>query len=169
MLAAKARAVPGASEFSAALAREQEGADLYQRLAFKEAADQFLAAAQLFSKAVPPTVTEPAEVDAQSEIREVLRLYARVFEIKDLDLLQRIRPRILPDELSRHRGVFGQTRSYRLNLRVDGITVSGDEAEARGRREDIVVAGNGETVRTPGQFMFRLKRVNNRWTIDAVK
>ena len=56
-----------------------------------------------------------------------------------------------------------------LNLRIDAIKVNGNEAEAKGRREDVVVTSNGETVRTPGEFRFRFKRANNRWTIDAVR
>ena len=99
----------------------------------------------------------------------MLRLYTRVFEAKDLALLQQVRPGIRPEELSRYRDVFDRTRSYKLNLKVDAIKVSGDEAEARGRREDVVVTSNGETLRTPGEFRFRFKRSNNRWTIDAVR
>jgi tetratricopeptide (TPR) repeat protein len=168
MLAEKGGATPGAAEFSEAVAREKEGDFRYQKLAFQEAADSFLAAAQLFTKAkVAPRAT--AEPDAQGEIREVLRLYSRVFEAKDLALLQRIRPRIRADELSRHRDVFEQTKSYRLSLKVETIKVNGDDADARGRREDIVVTRNGETLRNAGEFMFRLKRSNNQWTIDAVR
>jgi hypothetical protein len=169
MLAEKGKAAPAAPDFSQAVAREKEGDARYRNLAFGEAAESFTAAAQLFATAKPSSPPPAADVDAQREIREVLRLYSRVFEAKDLNLLQQIRPRIRPDELSRHRDVFEQTRSYRLNLKVDTIKVSGDEADARGRREDVVVTSNGETLRSGGEFAFRLKRANNRWTIDAVR
>ena len=99
----------------------------------------------------------------------MLTLYSRVFAAKDLALLQRIRPGIRPEELSRYRDVFDRTRSYRLNLKVEAIKVNGDEAEARGRREDVVVTSDGETFKTPGDFRFRFKRSNNRWTIEAVR
>jgi len=72
--------------------------------------------------------------------------------------LLRLRPRCLRP-----------TRSYRLNLAVDAVTVSGDDAVEQGRRGDVVVAANGETFRTPGNLARRLKQVNNRWTIDAAK
>jgi predicted Ser/Thr protein kinase len=174
MLAAKERAAREAPGFKEALARESEGDSRYGELAFEDAAKRFAAAARLFAAAPPPApapapVPVPAAPDAAVEIREMLRLYTRVFEAKDLALLQQVRPGIRPEELSRYRDVFDRTRSYKLNLKVDAIKVSGDEAEARGRREDVVVTSNGETLRTPGEFRFRFKRSNNRWTIDAVR
>ncbi len=176
MLGEKKRATPETTEFKEALARESEGESGYSKLAFRDAAESFRAAARLFAM-VPrpappsppaPTPAAPAAPDPTAEIRETLRLYARVFEAKDLALLQRIRPGIRPDELSRYRAVFETTRSYRVNLRVDAIKVNGDDAEARGRREDIKVTSNGETIRDSREFHFRLKRSNNRWTIEAV-
>jgi len=122
----------------------------------------------------PPATTErpPAEgapADSDSAIRAALNSYARAFETKDLGLLQNIRPGMRSDDLARYRDTFDQTKSYRLNLKVDRITVNGDAAEARGRRDDVVVSKNGETFRTSSQFSFRLKRVDGRWTIAAVK
>ncbi len=174
MLAAKKNAAPETTEFREALAREKEGDDRYGQLAFADAADGFEAAARLFAKALPPPATPAspapaAGADAKDEIREVLRLYARAFETKDLALLQRVRPALRADELLRHRATFDQVRSYRLILRIDTLTVRGEDAEAKGRREDVVVTGSGDTIRNPGEFRFRLKRVNDRWTIDAVK
>ncbi|HXJ84295.1 MAG TPA: protein kinase [Candidatus Methylomirabilis sp.] len=172
MLAAKKNAVPEATEFPEALAREQEGDDRYKQLAFAEAVDRFDAAARLYARALPPPVTAPAppvETDSQDEIREVLRQYSRAFETKDLALLQQVRPALPAAELARYRATFDQVRSYRLALQVDSVTVKGDEAEAKGHREDVIVTGNGETVRYPGEFRFRLKRMNDRWTIAAVK
>ena len=173
MLAAKKTATPETTEFQEAEAREKEGDDRYKQLAFAEAADGFEAAARLFAKAMPPPVPHlppPPAADPKEEIREVLRQYARAFETKDLALLQQVRPGLRPDELARHRATFDQVRSYRLALKVDTVNVKGDEAEAKGRREDVIVTSNGETVKYPGEsFRFRLKRVGDRWTIDAVK
>jgi predicted Ser/Thr protein kinase len=179
MLAAKERAPRETPAFKEALDRENEGDRRYDELAFRDAAERFGVAARLFATVPPPappppvtvpvTPERPAAPDAAAEVREILRLYARVFESKDLALLQQVRPSIRPEELSRYRDVFDRTRSYKLNLKVDSIKVSGDEAEAKGRREDVVVTSNGETVRTPGEFRFRFKRSNNRWTIDAVR
>jgi predicted Ser/Thr protein kinase len=174
MLAAKRTAAPGTTEFRDAVAREQEGDDRYRQLAFAEAAAGFEAAARLFAKAVPPPVTPPPPppppaVDPKEEIRELLRQYARAFETKDLALLRQVRPDLRPDELTRYRATFDQVRSYRLTLTADTVTVRGAEAEAKGRREDIIVTASGKTLRYPGVFRFRFKHVNDRWTIAAVK
>ena len=99
----------------------------------------------------------------------MLRLYAQVFEAKDLALLQQIRPNIRPEELSRYQNVFDRTQSYKVNFKVESIKVNGEEAEVKGRREDIVVTSNGETIKTPREFRFRFKRSNDHWTIDAVR
>jgi hypothetical protein len=104
--------------------------------------------------------------EAASEIKEVLRLYAGL-RIEDLALLQQVRPSIRPEELSRYRDVFDRTRSYKLNLKVDSIKVSGDEAEASGRREDVVVTSN-ERQSGPGEFRFRSTR-QRPWTITGVR
>ena len=180
MLAAKERAPRETTEFKEALAQESEGDSRYGELAFREAAERFGAATRLFASVPPPAPApprpivpvapeRPAAPDATADIKETLRLYSRVFEAKDLGLLQQIRPGIRPEELSRYRNIFDRTRSYKLTLRVDAIRVSGNEAEAKGRREDVVVTSNGETVKTPGEFRFRFKRSNNRWIIDAVR
>jgi hypothetical protein len=175
MLEEKRRAAPEAPTFSEALTLEQEAETRYQSLGFAPAATGFEAATQLFARATaplrnPPAPTAPAPApDPRVEIRELLRQYARAFETKDLALLQQIRPRISPDELSRHRQVFEQMRSYRLRFTVDAIAVSGDGAEAKGQREDIVVTDSGERVQTPSEFTFRFKQTNGRWTIDAVR
>jgi len=116
-----------------------------------------------------PVPSEKTPSDATAQIRETLQLYARVFEAKDLALLQRVRPSIKPEELARYRGVFDRTRSYKLNLRVDTIKVSGNEAVAKGRREDVIVTANGDEIRKPGEFQFRLTLAGNRWTIDTVR
>src|SRR5262245_6763481 len=173
MLAAKRRAVTDAPSFNEGLALESEGNQKYNDRAFRDAAEHFGAATQRFAVVV---VTPSAQLpepsvrrDAATEIREALDQYMRVFKTKDLDLLRQIRPGIRPEEVSRYRDIFDQTRSYKLVLRAEAIKVSGNEAEARGRREDVVVTSHGETLRTPGEFRFRLKRVNDRWTIDAVR
>ncbi|HYB42980.1 MAG TPA: hypothetical protein VEL75_14480, partial [Candidatus Methylomirabilis sp.] len=180
MLAEKQRAPAGTSQYEEALTREAAGEDGYRARAFQRAADNFSAAARLFALSTPPPpapappapaapTAPPPEPNPDADIRALLRLYSRAFETKDLRLLQQIRPGLRPDELRRHREVFDQTRSYRLNLKVDAIKVNGDTAEARGRREDVVVTNDGQTVRTPDDFLFRFKRSNDRWTIEAVK
>jgi len=169
MLAAKERAAPDIPEYKKALAHERDGDDRYGELAFQEAARHFGTAAQLFATVPPAAPTPSPNRDAATEIQEMLHRYAQVFEAKDLTLLQQIRPNIRPEELSRFQSVLDQTQSYKVNFKVDSIKVNGDEAEVKGRREDVVVTGNGATVRTPREFRFRFKRSNDHWTIDAVR
>src|SRR5262249_43895464 len=159
-----------------AVAVETEAENRYRSRDFSEAAAKFDMAAARFAAATapPPAVAaapkpSPAPppqaptADASPQTPELIRQDTRAFETKDLGLLEQIRPRISPDEMSRHRQVFEQTRSYRLTLKVDTVKVSGDSAEARGRREDIVVTDSGEKLQTPSDFVFRLKRVDGRW------
>jgi hypothetical protein len=116
MLAEKPRAHPDASEFAAALTDEREGASRYERLAFKEAAASFHAAAEVFARArEKPEPPQPPVRDARAEIRAVLNRYVRAMETKDLVLLRAIRPGITDEELrrvrppSRSSGVTGWT------------------------------------------------------------
>jgi tRNA A-37 threonylcarbamoyl transferase component Bud32 len=185
MLAEKQRVSVGGPEYGDALTREAAGNARFRDGAFAAAAEEFAAAAERFARSglrpVPSSPPEPSPdtartspdspftVQADEEIRKVLGLYSQAFQAKDLKLLQQIRPGIRPDELARHRQVFARTQSYRLNLKIDEIRVNGDVAEASGRREDIVVTTDGQTVRTPDNFLFRLKRSNDRWTIDGVR
>jgi hypothetical protein len=188
MLGEKARGVSGTPEMEQGLARERQGEERYRDRRFADATEEFEAAGGLFAKAVaPPPTPKPPEPStptpvattpggapsspraADADIRELLRAYSRAFETKDLGLLQQIRPGLRPDDITRHRAVFAQTRSYRLNLKIDAINVRGDDAEARGQREDVIVTAGGETVQTSGSFTFRFKRVNDRWRIDSVR
>ena len=169
MVTAKERAARDIPEFKEALTHERDGDDRYDELAFQEAAKHFGAAAQLFATVPPAAPTPSPNRDAAPEIQEMLRLYAQVFEAKDLTLLQQIRPNIRSEELSRYQNVFDRTQSYKVNFKVESIKVNGEEAEVKGRREDIVVTSNGETIKTPREFRFRFKRSNDHWTIDAVR
>jgi len=169
MVTAKERAARDIPEFKEALTHERDGDDRYGELAFQEAARHFGAAAQLFATVPPPAPTPSPNRDAATEIQEMLRRYAQVFEAKDLTLLQQIRPNIRSEELSRYQNVFDRTQSYKVNFKVESIKVNGEEAEVKGRREDIVVTSNGETIKTPREFRFRFKRSNDHWTIDAVR
>ncbi len=187
MLAEKARGASGTTEMERGLARERQGEERYRDRRFAEAAEEFDAAGGLFAKAVAPVAAKPPEPPApapgagtpggappparaaDADIRELIRSYSRAFETKDLGLLREIRPGLRSEDITRHQAVFAQTRSYRLSLKVDAINVRGDEAEARGQREDVIVTPSGETVQTSGSFTFRFKRVNDRWRIDSVR
>ncbi len=61
-----------------------------------------------------------------------------------------------------------QVKSHQLDLSVDTIDVNGDEAQAKGRRTDVVVTKDGRTFRNEGAVVFRLRRGSSGWVIEAV-
>jgi len=172
MAAEKQRARQDAPEFGAAVAQERQGAQHYQRAAFKEAGESFAAAGDLFVKAAAGARPErtPERRPAADEIRGVLNGYVRAFETKDVALMQKIRPGLKPDEVRRLRESFDQSKEYRVSLKVDSLDVSGsgDEAVVKGRREDKLVSTGGQSFRNESSFIFKLKRIGDGWIIDAV-
>ncbi|HSE92549.1 MAG TPA: nuclear transport factor 2 family protein, partial [Methylomirabilota bacterium] len=171
MLAQKQRAREDMPDFAAAVAREKQGNALSQQLAFKEAADNYRAAADLFARAVPPPPAarpKAPPADPQREIRAVIESYAQALERKDLALLQKVSPGLKPDDLRRIRDSFDRSQSLKATLKVETIEVTGDEARARGRREDILVTTDGRTFRNESGFSFRLKRRGDGWGIEAL-
>jgi hypothetical protein len=130
-----------------------------------------VAAGDLFAKATrtperPPP--PPPRPPAAEEVRNVLGVYVRAFETKDLTLMQKIRPGLKADEIRRLRDSFEGSREYRVSLKVDSVDVAGDEAVVRGKREDNLVSKGGQSFRNESPFVFRLKRTGEGWIIDAV-
>jgi hypothetical protein len=153
---------PDAPDFAAGLAKERQGADLYQRAAFKEASEAWGAAAALYAKARLPARPEPRPEPRPSpadEIRELLVSYARAFEAKDVGRLQKLRPGLKPADVQQLRQTFDLTREYRVTLKVDDVKVTGDEAIATGQREDRAVARDGRPYGNTSEFTVHLRRV----------
>jgi hypothetical protein len=181
MATAKQRGRPASGDFATALVREQEGTSMYERLAFRDAATNFRAAAELFAKVPPPQdpspgqdprpaqVPRPPVQDPRAEIRALLNGYVRAVETKDLGLLRRVRSGLTEDELRRLRASFEITRSHKVDLRVYEIRVTGDEAEALGRREDVVVLNSGQRLSTETRFVYTLKRGTLGWVIHGIR
>jgi hypothetical protein len=164
MLADKQKARSDAADFRAAVAEEQQGDASYERTAFSEATGHFRNAQALFARAGSATDARPVAADPRSEIRSVLDSYKRALEEKDAALLRRVRPGLGAEELRR----LGQTRSHKLDLTIESIDVNGDQAEARGRRADAVVAQDGRSFRNEAPVVFKLRRTPSGWVIDAV-
>ena len=169
-------------------------------LAFTDATTSFLAAGELFAKAVPPATTAaapappvaaapapavrtppaaPASPPAtavpapatgpRAEIRALLENYVRAVETKDVALLHRVRPNLTEDELRRVRQSNEIKRSHKVDLRVFDVTVNGDEAQADGRREDVVVLSSGQRLQTETKFSYTFKRGPRGWVLDQVR
>jgi tRNA A-37 threonylcarbamoyl transferase component Bud32 len=173
MLAEKARASRAGKESQEGLAREAEGGAQYEKQAFGEAAEHFRAAERLFATVQPPAAAPPPPPPSpppdDAEIRATLRLYVRAYETKNAALLQQVWPTIPPENLSRTMEIFEQARSIRMTLKVGPIRVNGNDAEAAGPREVVIITRGNETVPPTRETMrFRFKRANNRWVIAAV-
>ncbi len=166
MLAEKQRARPDAWDFRAGVEEEQKGDASYEAAAFKEAAAHFRVARGLFARAVGTAAdAPPAGGDPRAEIRAVLDSYRQAIERKDTALLQKVRPGLNPADI---RASFDQTKSHQVELAIQSIDVNGDQAEAKGRRRDVVVQPDGRTFRNESAFAFKLRRIPGGWVIDAV-
>jgi hypothetical protein len=194
MAAEKQRAAPDAADFARALELERQGSAMYSQLSFAEATKSFRSAGELFAKALPPPAPAPAPpavaapapvapapvppapvaaapspADPRAQIRALLDGYVRAAETKDVELLRRIRPGLSDDEVRRVRASNEIKRSHKVDLRVYEITVTGDEAQAQGRREDVVVLSSGQRLQTETRFTYTLKRGARGWVISEVR
>jgi Protein kinase domain len=188
----KQRAAPDAADFARAAELERQASALYAQRSFGEATTSFRAAGELFAKALPPPApvpvpapvapastaptpapqspaAAPSPADPRAQIRALLESYVRSAETKDVDLLRRIRPTLSDDELRRVRASNEIKRSHKVDLRVYDITVTGDEAQAQGRREDVVVLSSGQRIQTETRFTYTLKRGARGWVINEVR
>jgi hypothetical protein len=120
--------------------------------------------------AEPPATAAPAPATGpRAEIRALLDNYVRAVETKDVDLMRRVRPNLTEDELRRVRKFNEIKKSHKLDLRVSDITINGDEAEADGLREDVVVLNTGERLQTETKFSYTFKRGSRGWVIDQFR
>jgi hypothetical protein len=167
MRAEKGRARADTPLFQGGLAAEQQGDNAYQRQAFEEAARYYEGAQGMFAKVAPPASMPPppAELAARKEIRAILDAYKRAVETKDVALFQQIWPNLSADVLSRVRTSFAGSKFQTVELRVETIEVSGDEAVVRGRRRDVF---EGRAVENEAPFVFRFRRGPSGWAIAAV-
>jgi serine/threonine-protein kinase len=171
MLGEKQRARTDAPEFNGGVAQERQGTATYQRGAFKAATDNFKAAADLFAKAAVPRSEPrpPFMADPSLEVKAALDEFRRAYEARDVAWVQRVRPGLPPAELYRLRETFENAASYKMELRIDTIEIRGNEAVARGFRQDVLTAKDGQIHRTESRPTFTLKKARDRWTIDAIK
>src|SRR5262249_25174394 len=166
MLADKQRARPDAGDFRAGVEEEQKGDARYEAGAFKEATGHFRAARGLYARAPGPAPdTPPAGGDPRAEIRAVLDTYRQAIERKDAGLLPKGRPGVNPADV---RASFEQVKTHQVELAIQSVEVNGDQAEAKGRRRDVVVQNDGRTFRNESGFVFKLRRTPAGWVIDAV-
>jgi len=195
MVAAKQKAWTDAPDFARAVETEKQGGAMYAQTSFTEATASFRTATELFAKAVPPpdppkvpaSVTTPAAPAAPSvpaavskpttptpsnprtEVRATLDNYVRAVETKDIALLRQVRPGLTDDEINRTRASNEIKRSQKVDLKVDEITINGDEAQAVGRREDVIILRDGQRLRQDLKFTYTLKRGPRGWVIQEAR
>jgi hypothetical protein len=195
MVAAKQKAWTDAPDFARAVETEKQGGALYAQTSFTEATASFRTATELFAKAVrppdppkvPASVTTPAAPAAPStpaavskpaaptpsnprtEVRATLDNYVRAVETKDIALLRQVRPGLTDDEINRTRASNEIKRSQKVDLKVDEITINGDEAQALGRREDVIILRDGQRLRQDLKFTYTLKRGPRGWVIQEAR
>jgi serine/threonine protein kinase len=189
MVTAKQRASADAPDFARGLEAERQGSTLYAQASFTEASASFRAAAELFAKALPPpeppkiasvppapsvpaTPSKPAPSSAsnpRAEVRATLDSYVRAVETRDIGLLRQVRPSLTDEELNRTRASNDIKRSQKVDLKVDEITINGDEAQAVGRREDVIILKDGQRLRQDLKFTYTLKRGSRGWVIQEAR
>jgi ketosteroid isomerase-like protein len=107
--------------------------------------------------------------DVETEIRGVLARYVQAIERKDLKSLRLVRPGLKENEQERFARWFELTRTRKVDLTVQDVRVSGDQAIVTGRREDRVVTKNDQTIRSDVRFVYTLVRHDRGWVIQELK
>jgi hypothetical protein len=176
MVAAKQKAWTDAPDFPRAVEAEKQGGAMYAQTSFTEATASFRAATELFAKAVrppdPPKVAAPAAPapsNPRTEVRATLDNYVRAVETRDIALLRQVRPGLTDEEINRTRASNEIKRSQKIDLKVDEITINGDEAQAVGRREDVIILRDGQRLRQDLKFTYTLKRGPRGWVIQEAR
>ena len=180
MIAAKQHASTSAPDYSRAVELEKQAGATYTQGAFAEAATGFRNAGEVFAKAVAPPeppkgvpapapAPPPTAPNPRAEVRTTLDNYVRAVETKDIGLLRQVRPSLTDEEISRTRNNNEIKRSQKVDLKVDEITINGDEAQAVGRREDVIILKDGQRFRQDLKFTYTLKRGPRGWVIQEMR
>ncbi|MEZ5294636.1 MAG: serine/threonine-protein kinase [Vicinamibacterales bacterium] len=118
--------------------------------------------------ALDPAPPRPAEPPARESdevlVRRVLDTYVRAIEAKDVALYRAVRPGLTADDERRLRDSFAQVEKQDVDLRVEQLTITGDIADARVSRVDVVRAG-GRTQTSRSAQTIRLARRSGAWVI----
>ncbi len=112
----------------------------------------------------PPDPPAPVRDSDDTLIRRALDTYVRAIEGKDVALFRSVRPALSADEERRLRASFAQVEKQDIELKVESIAVSGDTAEARVSRVDMVQAG-GRAQTSRSAQTIRLARRGAAWVI----
>ncbi|MDX2194071.1 MAG: hypothetical protein NW201_11990 [Gemmatimonadales bacterium] len=122
-------------------------------------------------ESTPPAAPRPAPpVERESDeagVRRALRVYEQAIENKDLALFRTVRPDLSQDEEKRLRASFQQVERQHVELRVEGVTVTGDRADVRVSREDTIQSG-GRAQTSRSTQTIRMARRGDAWIIVSL-
>jgi serine/threonine protein kinase len=116
------------------------------------------------AKPAPSSASNP-----RAEVRATLDSYVRAVETRDIGLLRQVRPGLTDEEINRTRASYEIKKSQKVDLKVDEITINGDEAQAVGRREDVITLKDGQRLRQDLKFTYTLKRGSRGWVIQEAR
>jgi hypothetical protein len=111
----------------------------------------------------------PAPVDDDAMIREVIAMYGRAIERKDIALFRSIKPNLTRREEQRLEAAFRAVQSQRVTLTVVSIGRKDDRASAVVRRSDVIDDGNGRQHTNETQQILMLNRTAAGWVIVEIR
>ena len=113
-----------------------------------------------------PPVTQPTVARDETAIRRVLDDFVRATETKDVELYRSVRP-LSADEERRLRAGFDAVDTQQVELLIQSIEITGDQASVQVSRQDTFGAnGREQTQRT--SLAFTLTRQDGGWVITEI-
>ena len=103
------------------------------------------------------------------DVRARMADYAKAIETKNLTLLQQVRPGLDEGEIRRWARAFEMTRSRKVDLRLQEVTVEGEQARVVGRRIDVLVLNDGQKIQSDTRFVCRLVQRRGGWVIQEFR
>jgi hypothetical protein len=157
-------------------AREGEGAFERRDYAlaerhFEEARQAYQQAEQTAKKA-DEAVQRPQDPEARhprgAEIRALLDTYKQALEGLDPALYRNVRPNVSEAEFKKLKDSFQYTLSHTLDLTVDSIDMSANEAEVKGYQRGLYISKDGQRNSYEKTVTFKLKRIPKGWVIVSI-
>jgi hypothetical protein len=146
-------------DYALAEQRGEEAREAYQQAA-------------LMAKRADEAVQHPQAPERRSlrgaDIHALLDTYKRALESFDPALYQRVRPDVSGAELRRLKNSFQYTQSHTLDLTVDSINMSADEAEVEGRQKGVYISKDGQQNPYDKAVTFKLRRAPQGWVIVSI-
>ncbi len=159
--------------------KAQEGGEAFKRRDYALAEQRFEEARQAYQQAgeqmtttlpeAPRVLSVPKVGDPQFEIHALLDTYRRALENLDPGLYRAVRPDVSEPEFRKLKDSFEHTRSHALDLTVDSISMSADEAEVKGRQKGVYISKDGQRNPYEKGVTFKLKRAPKGWVIVSIK